>query len=212
MGLFSKRSATSAEIERLTAEIASMASRLDAADAAKTELGERVDGIANGLADPIERLAADLVSMADRLDAADAAKTELGERVDGIVTRLDTPLGPPPTEPPPTPIDHAEFARLREEVAAIFGRLAGVDARITAISTELANQLDELGREIDAAKTASSGDQPGPVDTSLIDTSLIDEAVDELRDAQTRLANEQARYQIAFRQDLAELADRLRRS
>ena len=43
-------------------------------------------------------------------------------------------------------------------------------------------------------------------------TPPSDDVVDELRDAQTRLAGEQARYQIAFRQDLAELADRLRRA
>jgi hypothetical protein len=36
--------------------------------------------------------------------------------------------------------------------------------------------------------------------------------IDELRDGQVRLANEQARYQIAFREDLARLAEQLRRS
>jgi hypothetical protein len=34
--------------------------------------------------------------------------------------------------------------------------------------------------------------------------------VDHLRDAQTKLANEQVRYQIALREDLAELARRLK--
>jgi hypothetical protein len=33
--------------------------------------------------------------------------------------------------------------------------------------------------------------------------------VEALRATQVRLANEQARYEITFRQDLAELADRL---
>ena len=34
----------------------------------------------------------------------------------------------------------------------------------------------------------------------------------EMRDAQVKLANEQARYQIAFRQDIADLAERLKRA
>ena len=72
-----------------------------------------------------------------------------------------------------------------------------VDARITSISTELAHQLTELSGEVDGL---GANDPP------------TERVVDELRDAQTRLANEQARYQIQFRQDLAELAERLRRT
>jgi hypothetical protein len=52
----------------------------------------------------------------------------------------------------------------------------------------------------------------GDIETMGGQTPPTDVIVDELRDAQTRLAGEQARYQIAFRQDLAELADRLRRA
>jgi tetrahydromethanopterin S-methyltransferase subunit G len=160
----------------------------------------------------IERLKAEIAAMASRLeaadqrldaanqrlDAADTAKTELGARVQGIVTRLDTPIAPPPEPPPPPPptIDPAELTAVRDRLDEIVTRLDGVDARITAVSTELAHQIDELSGEIDAA---------GPR------TPPTDDIVDELRDAQTRLANEQARYQIAFRQDLADLADRLRR-
>jgi hypothetical protein len=84
---------------------------------------------------------------------------------------------------------------VRDRLDDLATRLDGVDARITAVSTELAHQIDELSGEIDAA-----GPHPP-----------ADDVVEELRDAQTRLANEQARYQIAFRHDLADLADRLRR-
>lgn len=82
-----------------------------------------------------------------------------------------------------------------DELAA---RLDALDQRVTSVSTELANQLTELGRDIDAL-----GDRP-PSDG--------DEAVlGELRDGQVRLANEQARYQIAFREDLARLAEHVGR-
>ena len=167
----------------------------------------------------IERLKAEIAAMgarleaadqrlaiADRrLDAADTVKTELGEQVRGIVTRLDTPIAPPPHEPPPSPppppapaIDPAELSDVRHRLEELASRLDGIDLRITSISTELANQIVELSGEIEAA---SAGGAPP-----------ADELVEELRDAQTRLANEQARYQIAFRQDLAALADRLKRS
>ena len=179
MGLFKKRAVDPAEMERLKAEIAAMAARLEAAD-------QRLDTTDRRLAD------------------ADTAKTELGAQVRGIVTRLDTPIAPPhepPSrlEPPPPPlptINPAELTALRDRLEDLAADLAGVDARITAVSTELAHQIDELSGEFDAA-----GNRTPPTD----------EVVDELRDAQTRLANEQARYQIAFRQDLANLADQLRR-
>ena len=67
------------------------------------------------------------------------------------------------------------------------------------MSTELANQLSELGNDIEALNNRPPG---APLDEGTLD---------ELRDTQTRLASEQARYQIAFREDLARLAEQLRR-
>jgi hypothetical protein len=93
-------------------------------------------------------------------------------------------------EPPPDP------GRRLDELAL---KLADLDARVTSVSTELANQIAELGNDLDAL------DQRPP-------DSAPDGVIDELRDGQVRLANEQARYQIAFREDLARLAEQLRRS
>ena len=87
--------------------------------------------------------------------------------------------------------------QLAAKMQRIGERLDEVDQRISSISTELANQITELSGDIESM----GGNEPA-----------TDEVVDELRDAQTRLASEQARYQIAFRQDLADLADRLRRA
>jgi predicted nucleic acid-binding Zn-ribbon protein len=85
---------------------------------------------------------------------------------------------------------------MRARVQRLSDRLDQIDERITSISTELANQLTELSGDVEAL----AGNHPPS-----------DGVVTEIRDAQERLANEQARYQIAFRQDLAELAERLRR-
>jgi predicted nucleic acid-binding Zn-ribbon protein len=88
---------------------------------------------------------------------------------------------------------------LEARIDSLAERLETLDARLTAVSAELAHQLSELGNDIDAL---TSRDPATPLDEATID---------ELRDSQTRLATEQARYQIAFREDLARLAEQLRR-
>ena len=67
------------------------------------------------------------------------------------------------------------------------------------MTTELSNQIHELGSEIETI-TKSSQD------------SVSLEALEQLRVSQIRIANEQARYEIAFRQDLAELVEQIRRT
>ncbi len=88
---------------------------------------------------------------------------------------------------------------LQARVDAIAEQLSALEGRLTTVSTELANQLTELGNDIEALNNRPPG------------TPLDEGTLDELRDTQTRLASEQARYQIAFREDLARLAEQLRR-
>ena len=88
---------------------------------------------------------------------------------------------------------------MQARVDAIAEQLSALEGRLTTVSTELANQLTELGNDIEELKNRPSG------------TPFDEGTVDELRDTQTRLASEQARYQIAFREDLARLAEQLRR-
>jgi hypothetical protein len=104
----------------------------------------------------------------------------------------------------PTAVDQmrAELAAMREAIdrhgssaEALRGELAALDVRVTAVSTELANQLDELGHDLDAL-----ADRPDGMELAAVQAG------------QVRLANEQARYQIAFREDLARLAEQLTRS
>ncbi len=130
--------------------------------------------------DDLDRIRAELTRLhnAFSLDQRERAETEAAAAAAGSGT--------------------AELARRLDSLA---DQMAALDARITAVATELANQLGELGHEIDALAARPEGSPPG-------DDA---EALDALRDAQTRLANEQARYQIAFRADLARLAEGLRR-
>jgi DNA repair exonuclease SbcCD ATPase subunit len=199
MGLFKRRSADRGEVAQLRQEIAGIAARLEAADAAKAELTTRVHTIANELdermpARPPTPLPADPPPRIVRESDIEMLRA----RIERLNQRLETPPPAPPPAPhlsvvPPPGVTDEELAAVRDQLSAridaLLERLDRVDERITSISTELANQLDELGAETDQAVQASAA----------------------LRDSQTKLANEQARYQIAFRQDLAELAERLRR-
>jgi chromosome segregation ATPase len=90
-------------------------------------------------------------------------------------------------------------ADMRARVDAIAEQLDALEGRLTSVSAQLANQLSELGNDIEALNNRPPG------------TPVDDGTIDELRDTQTRLASEQARYQIAFREDLARLAEQLRR-
>ncbi len=101
----------------------------------------------------------------------------------------------------------AAEAAAEDPVATLYARVDGLaeqiatlEARLTSVSTELVNQLSELGSDIDALQNRPD---PQPLD---------DETIETLRDTQTRLANEQARYQIAFRADLARLAEQVRKA
>jgi DNA repair exonuclease SbcCD ATPase subunit len=158
-------------------------------------------GLFKKRADPaeLEAIKADIAAMAARLDRADADKDELGSRVHSLTTRLETPTPPPP--PPPEPVQPAvttaDLDILRARLQRLSDRLDEVDARITSISTELANQITELS---------------GDIESIAKEHPPTDDIVTEIRDAQVKLANEQARYQIAFRDDLADLAERLRRA
>lgn len=205
MGLFKKRSNDPSETERLKQQIASMAARLDATDADKNQLGEQITGIAKRLdattePPPIPPPPTAPSVHPDEFRALVARVTDLGQR---FSTEAETAAAPT--------VDPEQFAAVGSEVRSIAERLTEIgtvsaqvqritdridqlDARITSISTELANQITELSGELDQR---GSGEP-------------MTDVVEHLRDAQVKLANEQARYQIAFRQDLAHLADFLK--
>ncbi len=91
-----------------------------------------------------------------------------------------------------------ELRSMNDAINDVGHRLVAFDERLTLMSTTLTNQFHELDGEIQ--KLAATSD------------TATAERVEQLRTSQTRLASEQARYAIAFRQDLAELAELLRRA
>ncbi len=145
---------------------------------------------------PLDDLRVELAAMRERLDATDREKAELAATVAALQQRLldatpPPPVAPPPAAPPPAPPPTVEPVpdltdvtdELQRRLSALDERVARLDERVTSVSTELANQLTEVGNDIEPIQAGAE-----------------------------RLAAEQARYQIQFRQDLAELAERLRRS
>lgn len=83
---------------------------------------------------------------------------------------------------------------LRNE--SVLNRVNEIESRVTGMGAELSRQLHELGNDIDELSKRADNDETA-------------EVVGALKSAQIRLATEQARYEITFRQDLADLADRL---
>jgi hypothetical protein len=194
------------------------------------QVGTGSTGGAGGTDTPAEAGASAISDFGSKLAGLEAKLTELQ-------TKLDTPPSPVLTPRPLLPTSTAEpsaaererheqldsltqrvaavdelsaqVAQLAERLAATDSaarstgdHVAAIDERLNNISTELANQISELGRDIDALADRSP-DAPASAQVS-------DELIDALRAGQVKLANEQARYEIAFRQDLAALAEQLR--
>ncbi len=128
---------------------------------------------------------------------------DLADEVNELRQILDRRLSAP-TTPPPRLVDadeiDAAIADLRGHLSRIETQMGQIDQRMTAVSTELANQINELSDEIERGVLGEG-----------LDSGVLDERLAELRSAQEHLANEQVRYQIALRDDLAELAERLKR-
>jgi len=161
------------------------------------EVRGRVDALTTSLTaidtlrERIDALQADVIGRADELsgrtDELTGRTEELTSRTEDLTGRID------------------QISEVRESTTDLQQRLEAVEQRMTSIGTELTNQIDELSGDIDALASLPSNAPTSPAITG-DDAALLG----QLRDSQTRLANEQARYQIAFREDLAKLAEQIR--
>ncbi|MEM9514567.1 MAG: hypothetical protein AAGA42_06875 [Actinomycetota bacterium] len=142
-----------------------------------------------------------------RRNTSDNAIAMLRAQVDELAERLaaaeaaNQPDDAEPAQPEPAPLPAPPLGSTSEDrsrLDTITERLDALDARITSVSTELAHQLDELSGEIDRADGSEF-------------TMRLDEAVAAIRHTTEALAAEQARYEMQFRADLAEVADRATR-
>jgi DNA repair exonuclease SbcCD ATPase subunit len=231
--------ALQAQLDTATGERAALEERLAALGDSNEGLDRRLSLLHQGVQSMSEQLLTLSSSSADtnhRLGQIEEIRSDL----DDINARLGS-FGTPPTsgtEPPPPPLgappvpipapsptgataadDRDEgIAELRDRLDELAGQTASIDARVTSVSLELANQLTELSSDIDElnrrASEPQTGDPATGIDTAALEARLaerLDAAMDDVLDSTERLAAEQARYEIQFRADLAELAERLRR-
>lgn len=142
---------------------------------------------------------AEISALAERLDAMSADLTARKEQADDAITKADST----PTEATVAPED---VAVMRTEIAEMAESVSTLDRRMTNVSMELANQLTELSNDLEVLLLAADdeGDEGD-------EAAVVGLAIEAVQKSTERLASEQARYQIQFRQDLAELAERLRR-
>ena len=84
----------------------------------------------------------------------------------------------------------------KQSLMALLEQFAPMESRITGMGSELSRQLHELGTDIEKLQQH-------------IENDTVGDTVQALKTAQVRLATEQARYEITFRQDLAALANEL---
>ena len=148
-------------------------------------LQERLDQLTESIARQQEQIA----------DVALVA-TDSAERTDLAVAALRTASEPDAT--PPRDLDD----ETRAQIGQLAEKVGSLDSRVNQISLELTNQLTELSGDLDRVNAHADA-------TELVEKLSL--RLDDVTGGQERLANEQARYAIQFREDLAELAERLRR-
>jgi DNA repair exonuclease SbcCD ATPase subunit len=150
----------------------------------------------------------------------------------GTTAQSTVPPLPPPSDAPfdaPTP--GTSLADLSEMVHALATRVDGLDERqrgdhervslrLEELTAQFSNQLTELGNELEAGHKEMASQLAAQeqrleelVQRSVSgDGSGQDALVEELRSNQIRIANDLARHEIAFRQDLAALAELVNKS
>jgi chromosome segregation ATPase len=256
MGLFRRKPDNAEQMEKVVSDLRSFKERLDQADAEKATLQHQVDVLRSDNARLTEKLTTPppaeppppLTPPIDpRVDRIEDRMREI-DRLHQQLHSLSAVVARSAEET--AAIKSAQLKEsdtvgtdaIRTELAQVAEKMSSLDARVTQVSTELANQVTELGHELDARDVHPDGAaESGPTEeeiisriTELVETHVdervearvdervdvqlddrvdaaVDDAFGDLATGQERLAGEQARFEIQFRKDLAELADRLRR-
>lgn len=170
------RTAIENKLGELDVTISTLDATTSALVAAASALTVRTDALGNQNGQ-LDELMARVANLGDQISSVNVTDEEARSQLTELAERL---------------------AATADDVRIARDQAATIDARVSNVATELANQLGELSRELDVLveRTATSTD------------SVV---IEQLRVGQVKLASEQARYEIAFRQDLAALADSLRR-
>ena len=164
---------------------------------------------------------------------------ELQRQVETLTAKAGPP---PPPGAPMAPSANGPFAppqpgtsliEVHDLVRSLSERVDGLDARqlgdherlslrLEELTAQFSNQLLEMSHELDdghqrvASQLAAQEQRLEELSAAATTVEGTDDSrtklIEELRANQVRIANELARHQIAFRQDLADLADLVGRS
>ena len=215
-----ERTATS--VESLNRQVAVLTTTLSAQSAVAEQLGqltERVEQVAALAEAPVqldESFTERLMLLEDnarqsellhhqfaQLSERIAAHAEMSDQLVALndrIAELESQPAQAPATSAGTDPEVLERLAITEAEAHQARLLAGqIEQRLGHMGTELTNQLGELSREIDGLATRQPS---GP--------ALSDATVESLRAGQVKLATEQARHEISFREDLAAIAEQLR--
>lgn len=154
-----------------------------------TALQQQLDRLAESLQRQREQIADVALVATDAAERTDAALAEIRTRTDEFDTTSARDVD----------------AEIRAQLGQLAEKVAAMDARVHQVSLELTNQFTELSGDLDRASAPADAAETAEL------IEQLTAQLDDVTNGQQRLANEQARYAIQFREDLAELADRLRR-
>lgn len=149
---------------------------------------------------PVDKIAR--TEMVDELSAA--TNQSFGEVHDSLAAQDSTLTAHASTIAEQRALIDTLQAQLRQMENFTATETARIQARLAEISEQLTRQVEELGHEVDAAARRA--------EQAATDAQAPVAALDDIKAAQVRLAGEQVRYDLALRAELAELAERLRRS
>lgn len=144
----------------------------------------------------LDELAAVLARQQEQIADVALVATDAAERTD---TALDEVRAAAQADAAP---ERDSAAEVRTQLGQLAEKVGAIDSRVNEVSLELTNQLTELSGDLDRASARAD---------ALDVIEQLTSQLDDVTGGQQRLASEQARYAIQFREDLAELADRLRR-
>jgi DNA repair exonuclease SbcCD ATPase subunit len=160
------------------------------------------------------------------------ALAQLQQQVAELGTKVQPAVPPPPGEPAfDAPMPGTSLGDLSEMVQTLASRVDGLDERqrgdhervslrLEELTAQFSNQLTELGNELEAGHKQMSSQLAAQEQrleelaqrSASENGSGQDMLVEELRSNQIRIANDLARHEIAFRQDLAALAELVNKS
>lgn len=177
------------------------------------------------LLDRVEQLELTSSSLDERVDEVEGALTEAMAEAGPAVDRAPTEVLPPPAPPQPLvdlgavlddlQVTTAAHGRHLQALEAALGELRSQRAGTRSESADLHRTIELVGAQVRtlAAQTAEVRADVEVVRRMMeLHPGVDPMAFEEVRTNMARLAHEQARMELAFREDLASLADRVRRA